>query len=78
MPHPTRINDLKFASEGKKRCDFFIFVCILHIVLVGRKVFWGYIFIHDKTVVNLWDDTFEYYRNPMVVLSTLKRLTTAL
>ena len=42
-----------------------------------RKVFGGYVLVHGRTIVNVGDDTFGYYRNAMDVLSTLKRLRTS-
>jgi len=50
----------------------------LRLYFTHRKVFGGYVFVRDRTVVNYGDDTFGYYTNAMVVLSTLKRLTTSM
>ena len=78
MSHHTRVNDLKFASEEKHGATFTSPSLFYTSSLLGEKRFWGYVFVHDRTVVHLWDDTFEYYRKLMVILSTLKRLTTTL
>ena len=40
-------------------------------------MFGGYVFVHGRTVVNFGVDTFGYYTNTVVVLSTLKRLSTS-
>ena len=42
----------------------------LRLLFKHRKVFGGYVFVHGRTIVNFEDDTFGYYTNAMVVLST--------
>ncbi len=76
--HHTRVNDLKFASEEKNGATFISPSVFYTSSLLVEKRFGVYVFVHDRTFVTLWDDTFEYYRNLMIVLSTLKCLTTTL
>ncbi len=78
LPHPTRTNDLKFASKEKSGTTFVSSSVFYTSSVLGESCFWGYVFVHARTYANVWDDNFGYYRNVVNVLSTLQRLTTSL
>ena len=60
-------NNAKFASEETN-----VRLYHLRLLFTHRKVFRGYVIVHSRTVVNFENDTFGYYTNDMVVLSTQK------